>query len=94
MAKMETKLKFDLINNQKTFKTSDFWIGGALIAKGHPLISLQWVGKKAFFVFDNPSSCEAIMEAFYRDDLHVRAQKYSLSLRALKDQIFNSKNTF
>jgi len=71
------------------FETSDFWLAGALIASGKKLTTITWRGKRAFFIFDDSIGCQAASEAYFREDLIVKAKRFSDALRTLKDRLFN-----
>lgn len=73
------------------YSTSDFWLAGALLAAGMKMRRLDWAEHKAFFVFDSPSECSLLAEAYFRDDLNVRARRYSESLRFIKDCLFGRR---
>jgi hypothetical protein len=88
---MDRQMQFQVLNHSSQYRTNDFWVSGALLASGKKLIKLEWLGPVAIFVFENKIDCDATVEAYFRDDLSVRAKRLNDSLRTLKDRIFSHK---
>ena len=72
---------------QKSFATSDFWLAGALLASGKKLVSLDWRGSRAFFIFGDPTNCESLAHAHWAGDLGITSLAFADALRRLKDQL-------
>ena len=77
---------------QGHFSTSDFWLAGSLVASGHQLMRLDWVGPKASFVFQNEKSCQQASNAYWDRDLKVDAKEFTDALRTLKDRLYENGN--
>lgn len=80
-----------MLNENDVYKTPDFWLSSALLAKGMRLSRLEWNGPRAFFVFENERRCEELSQAYWNRDLAVDAKTYADSERTLKDRIHSGK---
>ena len=73
------------------YKVKDLYEASLLYCKKLPLIRLEWVQEKCFFVFKDKRECESLSSKFWDGNLEVNAREYADSIRKLKDRVFAHK---
>ena len=79
------------LTNHAEFQTTDLQIASALMASGQSLTRLDWQSGRAYFVFENKSRCEGLVQAYWASDLRLPAKDYFNSMRELKDRLFQAE---
>lgn len=65
------------------YRTADLGVGAFLVARGAPLLRVEWDGSRAFFVF--PAAAEAAARLFYQPGQNVvDARAFHVALRELR----------
>lgn len=71
-----------------TYKTSEFGLVAALIAKGYSPRERQVVGKQVFFIFESDELVEELVNDYFNNRLDVDALSYHSALSNVKKSIY------
>ena len=72
-----------------TYRTKDLPIAAFLYASNKRLFESHKDNGKVWFVFDDKSSCEEMVNSYFRKEASVNAKEFADAIRTLKDLIFN-----
>lgn len=75
------------------YRTKDLSEAAYLYASNQKLVTLSKDDRKYWFVFDDKSSCQELVDSFWRKEAVVNARAFADSLRTLKDLIFNQERS-
>lgn len=71
------------------FSTRDISEAALLYSCGKKLIQLKKDAERFWFIFEDKSACQKLIDAYWRKEAIVDAKTFADSLRSLKDLIFN-----
>lgn len=74
--------------NENEYATRDLYESAFLFASNQKLLRLDKDGSCYWFVFDEASYCEYLVDLFWRRKAPIDAKTYADSIRSLKDRIF------
>ncbi len=74
---------------ENTYKTKDLSEASFLYASHQKLIRLEEDTGRYYFVFEDRSTCQKLIDTYWRKEATVDAKELLDSLRSLKDRIFS-----
>ena len=77
-----------MIEDTKTFQSSDFWLSSFLKAKVLKLIKIKKEGKRSIFIFENREDIEGLIQEFYNNGL-IAVGNFKTAVQDLKSLIHN-----
>jgi hypothetical protein len=77
-----------MMEDNKTFQSSDFWLSSFLKAKGLKLIKIKKEGKRSVFIFEDRADREELIREFYNNGL-VAVGNFKTAVQDLKSLIHN-----
>ena len=79
-----------LDDDQNFFYSFDLGLATALITAGFSLVSLDRQNlRKAQFVFRRGDGMDEVVDAYWADNLEVKARKYFDTLKMLKNRLYS-----
>lgn len=79
------------MENKTECFVKDIYAAAALFAEGKKLLRLQGEGKFFWFVFENKSDCEELLNKYWSGENLVSSRAYADAIRTLKDRLFSQK---
>jgi hypothetical protein len=78
----------------KMYKTKDLYEASLFYAKEVPLLQLEWIDNKCFFIFENKkATCEELSQKFWNGNITVNCLDYVMAIKRLKDRLFAQRDT-
>lgn len=77
-----------MVVTQNKYRTKDLPSASFLVAIGKTLNSIDRENGKCWFVFDDKSSCETLVQDFYFGRSYQQMKSFYDALQSLKNQIF------
>ncbi len=75
------------------YRTKDLSLAAFLYTSGKKLNKLDFESGRAWFIFDDQRSCDALVSAFWRKEATVNAKEFADAIRSLKDLMFCNQKT-
>lgn len=72
------------------YSTKDLYIASFLYAKGIKLSSINKQGKICWFIFEDKTLCEQLIQRYFAKTESVIAKDLSDAIRTLKDLLFQN----
>ena len=84
----------DINNFANKYQTKDLYEAAFLYAKEIPLVDLEWVAGKCYFIFQDAitsdkSLCKELSLQFWFGDCLINAKSYYQAIQTLKNRIFS-----
>ena len=76
---------------ENVYLTRDLYEASLLYACQQKLLRLEKEkeGRSFWFVFNNRSACQSLIDTYWRRELNVNAKAYTDAIRSLKDRLFS-----
>jgi hypothetical protein len=69
---------------RKDFRTCDLYFAAFLKATGIPFLKSAKVGRKTYFVFENPENMRELRDGYFSGTANVSALRHANEIRNLK----------
>jgi len=77
------------MKNTDVYKTRDLYLASLIFCKNFELLSVELDGSNSFFWFTflNKDGCEKAEQAFFKNEVSVKAKDFSEAIKFLKRKV-------